>query len=196
MNYSNWRSNQPDNFVGGYDVQDSKAMVSPLGEHWVIIDGNSGKWADVGNHIEEPNRLEYAVFEFDNLNECLPPQDDADSDIDLSTPHCNTQIYDDKLNTLQQGQTFECQQDKYNTWYCPEALASADEYWDYEDGTSSIGYGTFIKLSDQTLENIERCPAGSIWNKNIQKCITPIQPEMQYQNAKAFCSKLSNVTIF
>jgi conjugal transfer mating pair stabilization protein TraN len=43
LSYSNWASGQPDNFVGDYDIQDEEAMVSPLGEHWVIIDGNSGK---------------------------------------------------------------------------------------------------------------------------------------------------------
>ena len=162
--YTNWDTNEPDNLVKAYDTVDGKAMVSPLGEHWVVLNGSNGKWSDVGNHKEDFNNpyKAYALIEFDNLSECLPPQDDADSDIDLSTPHCNTQIYDDRLDTLQQGQTFECQQDKYNTWYCPEALAPADEYWDYEDGYSVANSGV--------IEADIECPSGYEYNSETQEC--------------------------
>lgn len=139
--YKNFYPNQPDNLVKQYDVVEGKQMVSPLGEHWVAINGNNGKWYDFGNHADEYNNpVKYkAVFEFENLNECKPLTDDGVQE--LTARFCNTKIWDSTIDTLTMGQTLDCQIDTYGNEYCPSALAQCGSSWDYENGYSVSGIG-------------------------------------------------------
>ena len=159
--YSNWAYHQPDNLVRAYDVVNEKSMVSPLGEHWVVINGNDGKWFDVGNHADLSNNpyKAFAIIEFDGkIDNCSIYEDDPNSDINFETPKCNTKIYEDKIDKVLQGETYDCQQDKYNTWYCPEGLAEAREYWSYDSGWSKSGIGTTTDYKDKITTTIYKKP--------------------------------------
>ncbi len=142
--YKNFAPYQPDNLVKEYDEVDGKQMVSPLGEHWVAMNGNNGKWYDFGNHADEHNNpVKYkAVFEFDKLNECKPLTDDGVQE--LTGRFCNTKIWDSTIDTVTVGKTLDCQTDKYGNEYCPSALSSCGEQWDYENGYSVNGIGEVI----------------------------------------------------
>lgn len=148
--YKNFYPNQPDNLVKQYDVVDGKQMVSPLGEHWVAMDGNNGKWYDFGNHADAYNNpVKYkAIFEFENLNECKPLTDDGVQE--LTGRFCNTKIWDSTIDTLTMGQTLDCQIDSYGNEYCPSALAECGEQWDYENGYSTSGIGQVVDYTNKT----------------------------------------------
>ena len=148
--YKNFAPYQPDNLVKEYDVVDGKQMVSPLGEHWVGMNGNNGKWYDFGNHADTYNNpVKYkAVFEFENLNECKPLTDDGVQE--LTGKFCNTKIWDSTIDTLTMGQTLDCQLDSYGNEYCPSALAQCAEQWDYDSGFSTAGVGS---VTDYTSKN-------------------------------------------
>lgn len=139
--YKNFSINQPDNLVKEYDVVEGKQKVSPLGEHWVAMDGNNGKWFDDGNHADEYNNpVKYkAVFEFETLNECKPLADDGVQE--LTGRFCNTKVWDTTIDTVIVGKTLDCQIDKYGNEYCPSALSTCGQNWDYADGyaVSSVG---------------------------------------------------------
>ncbi|WP_323587533.1 conjugal transfer protein TraN [Aliarcobacter butzleri] len=142
--YKNFAQYQPDNLVKEYDEVDGKQMVSPLGEHWVAMNGNNGKWYDFGNHADEHNNpVKYkAVFEFDKLNECKPLTDDGVQE--LTGRFCNTKIWDSTIDTVTVGKTLDCQTDKYGNEYCPSALSSCGEQWDYENGYAVSGVGQVV----------------------------------------------------
>lgn len=147
--YKNFYVNEPDNLVKSYDVVDGKQMVSPLGEHWVGINGNNGKWYDFGNHADEYNNpVKYkAVFEFDSLNECKPLTDDGVQD--LTGRFCNTKIWDANIDTITMGQTLNCQLDSKGNEYCPSALSQCGQNWDYENGYSTSGIGQVIDYTNK-----------------------------------------------
>ena len=141
LSYKNFHFQQPDNLIKEYDVVEGKVMVSPLGEHWVVMNGTNGQWLDVGNHADKYNNpVKYrAVFEFENLNECTPPIDDGVQE--LTGRFCNTKVWDETVDVVTMGKTLDCQMDVHGNEYCPEALAKAAEYWDYDDGYSVEGVG-------------------------------------------------------
>lgn len=147
--YKNFYFNQPDNLVKEYDVVDGKQMVSPLGEYWVAMDGNNGKWHDFGNHADAYNNpVKYkAIFEFENLNECKPLTDDGVQE--LTGLFCNTKIWDSTIDTITMGQTLDCQVDSYGNTYCPSALAACGEQWDYENGYSTSGVGQVVDYTSK-----------------------------------------------
>jgi len=149
--YENFNDGQPDNLVKKYDVIDEKIhvknkegeivekthkkqMVAPLGEHWVAIASPSGKWADFGNHADSYNNpiKQYAVFEFDTSPDCKTTSSTSQTDTDGVI--CNTSKYGEA--EFEQGQTFNCQQDKYKQYYCPSELSLCKEQTDHKDGTS------------------------------------------------------------
>lgn len=142
--YKNFSINQPDNLVKEYDVVDGKQKVSPLGEHWVAMDGNNGKWFDDGNHADEYNNpVKYkAVFEFETLNECKPLTDDGVQE--LTGRFCNTKVWDTTIDTVTVGKTLDCQTDKYGNEYCPSALSACGQEWDYDSGFSVGGIGQVV----------------------------------------------------
>lgn len=157
--YKNFYPNQPDNLVKQYDVVEGKQMVSPLGEHWVAINGNNGKWYDFGNHADEYNNpVKYkAVFEFENLNECKPLTDDGVQE--LTGRFCNTKIWDSTIDTLTMGQTLDCQIDTYGNEYCPSALSQCGQSWDYENGYSVSGVGSVVDYTNKVTVTTYSSPA-------------------------------------
>lgn len=150
LSYANWQLNEPDNYIMTNDIYDGYALVSPLGEHWGILNGNNGKWYSVGNHTSETNspKKYLALIEFDTKPTCYETPSTTTDEID--SPKCNTQIYDNTTDILSVGQTYDCQKDSYNNYYCPEALAPADTYWDYNDGYSVANTGTVVDYVDKT----------------------------------------------
>ncbi|MDN5052903.1 conjugal transfer protein TraN [Aliarcobacter butzleri] len=151
--YKNFAPYQPDNLVKEYDEVDGKQMVSPLGEHWVAMNGNNGKWFDDGNHADEHNNpVKYkAVFEFDKLNECKPLTDDGVQE--LTGRFCNTKIWDSTIDAVTVGKTLDCQTDKYGNEYCPSALSSCGEQWDYDNGYSVTGIGEVVDYTKKETTN-------------------------------------------
>lgn len=150
LSYTNWQLNEPDNYIMTNDIYDGNALVSPLGEHWGILNGNNGKWYSVGNHTSETNspKKYLALVEFDTKPTCYETPSTATDEID--SPKCNTQIYDNTTDILSVGQTYDCQKDSYNNYYCPEALAPADTYWDYSDAYSVAKTGTVVDYVAKT----------------------------------------------
>jgi conjugal transfer mating pair stabilization protein TraN len=67
ITYRNWASYEPNNFVESSDMENNLAAVDPLGENWVIMNGNTGQWYDVGNHknSNQNPRKHVAIVEFD-----------------------------------------------------------------------------------------------------------------------------------
>lgn len=147
--YKNFYSNQPDNLVKQYDEVDGKQMVSPLGEHWVAMDGNNGKWFDYGNHADEHNNpVKYkTVFEFETLNECKPLTDDGVQE--LTGRFCNTKIWDSTVDTITPGQTLDCTVDSYGNEYCPSALSQCGSSWDYDNGYSVSVVGQVVDYTNK-----------------------------------------------
>jgi len=145
LTYTNWATNQPDNLVHSYDVINGEKKVAPLGEHWVAIASPSGKWADFGNHFDKYNNPVkfYAIYEFETMPECYTPNSNVTDTIEGKK--CNTKIYDSKIDTVKNGQTFDCQQDKYGTDYCPAGLSECSQEWDYEDGYSIAHTGKTVE---------------------------------------------------
>jgi len=155
--YSNWNLYEPNNFVREYDTVNGVQQVSPLGEHWVALNGNNGKWYDVGNHAHLPNNpyQAYAVFEFHEKPVCF---DEDDLNTDWTNKKCNTQIWDNTTGILDNGNTFNCLVDAYGNDYCPSALAPADTYWDYEDGYSVTGVGTVVDYTSKITATTYNVP--------------------------------------
>ncbi|MDD3054840.1 MAG: conjugal transfer protein TraN [Aliarcobacter sp.] len=135
LSYSYWEYTQPDNLIEEYDTYNGVQRVSPLGEHWVSMDGNSGRWWDYGNHLDSGNAKFYALLEFDTAPVCF--EDLSSNVIDTFTnKKCSTQIWDDKTGHLETGSILDCRTDIYNNTYCPSALALCGQEWDYENGYS------------------------------------------------------------
>jgi conjugal transfer mating pair stabilization protein TraN len=149
LTYTNWDSYQPDNFVQPYDVVDGKQMVSPLGEHWTVLNGNNGKWYDTGNHMNNTNNPAKfrALLEFDTKPTCY--QTESTVTDNWTTKMCNTQIYDATTGNVDVGTTLSCQKDNYGTDYCPSALATASTTWDYNSGYSTYGVGTVVDYANK-----------------------------------------------
>lgn len=166
LTYSNWDVNQPDNFVREYDIVDNMAMVAPLGEHWGVMSGNSGRWADYGLHADSFNNpaMFIAVFEYDTKPECFM-QDGALSADNFTAKKCNTSVWDETADVLTPGQTFNCLVDQYGTDYCPEALAPADTYWDYSDAYSVAQTGSVVDYVAKA-----GCPIGTTLNTATGLC--------------------------
>jgi len=155
LSYSNWQSTQPDNLVEEYDVYDGKQRVSPLGEHWVVIDGNSGKWWDDGNHFSRGNAKHYALIEFDKIPDCF---EDLSSNVtgEFTNKKCSTQIWDNKTGNLETGAIFDCQTDSNGNTYCPSALAQCGQEWDYDDGYSLEKVGQVIDYVKKIESNTNK----------------------------------------
>jgi conjugal transfer mating pair stabilization protein TraN len=185
LSYKNFHPQQPDNLVKEYDVVDGKAMVSPLGEHWVAMSGTNGEWLDVGNHADEHNNpVKYkAVFEFENLNDCTPPTDDGIQE--LTGRFCNSKVWDAAVDVVTMGQTFDCQTDTYGNEYCPEALAPADTYWDYEDGYSVSGVGEVVDYTNKITTTKEVCST----NTGV-RMYSNCGSQRNYFNAVSYCNNL------
>ncbi len=133
--YSYWESSQPDNLVEEYDTYNGQQRVSPLGEHWVAMDGNSGKWWDYGNHFDYGNARFYALLEFNSAPTCF--EDLSSNVVDTFTnKKCSTQIWDNKTGNLETGTIFDCRTDSYGNTYCPSSLAQCAQEWDYDSGFS------------------------------------------------------------
>jgi conjugal transfer mating pair stabilization protein TraN len=140
LGYKNWDTNEPNNLVRENDILNGISMVSPIGEFWVLMNGNNGKWRDTGNHAESENPIKMiSVVEFDEQPTCYKANDNVS---ELPEKFCNTQTYDGNANTLQQSNTLECIKDTYGTYYCPSGLANADSFWDYDAGYSVANVGT------------------------------------------------------
>lgn len=126
LGYKNWDTNEPNNLVRENDILNGISMVSPIGEFWVLMNGNNGKWRDTGNHAESENPIKMiSVVEFDEQPTCYKANDNVS---ELPEKFCNTQTYDGNANTLQQSNTLECIKDTYGTYYCPSGLANADSF--------------------------------------------------------------------
>lgn len=150
LSYTNWQVNEPNNYVHSFDVYDGKQMVSPLGEHWVVINGDNGRWYDVGNHIKDNNNpiRHRALIEFNTTPTCYEaPSNITDT---FTNSKCNTKLYDTTTDLVENGQTLDCQTDTYNNTYCPSALAECAEQWDYDNGYSVAGIGSVVDYTGRT----------------------------------------------
>ena len=149
--YKNFATGEPNNIIYQDDIIDGKAMVSPLGEHWVAM-GQNGKWGDFGNHARENNNpiRMYALFEFDSKPECAPPT--GVSEMDYSVKKCQTQVYDFTAGILSNGVIFDCLKDIYGNEYCPDSLAPCAQEWDYYDGWSTQEFGEVVDETSQVEE--------------------------------------------
>lgn len=135
--YKKWGVSEPNNFVEEDDIKDGVAEVNPLGENWVTMDGNTGKWYDVGNHkgsTQNP-RKHIAIIEFDSKPICFL-SDDGPSEVDYQERVCNTKVYDDNVENASEGVEANCLFDINGKEYCPQGLADAASYWAYMEGTA------------------------------------------------------------
>jgi|GEM_PF-983095 len=155
LSYSNWQSTQPDNLVEENDVYDGKQRVSPLGEHWAVVDGNSGKWWDDGNHFSRGKAKHYALIEFDKVPKCF---DDLSSNVtgEFTNKKCSTKIWDNKTGNLETGAIFDCQTDSNGNTYCPSALSQCGQEWDYDDGYSLEKVGQVIDYTKKLESNTNK----------------------------------------
>ena len=137
LTYKNWASYEPNNFVESSDMENNLAVVDPLGENWVIMNGNTGQWYDVGNHknSNQNPRKHVAIVEFDEKPICLNESDGV-TDTDFPERVCNTQVFDDNIANAHKGTTAKCLFDINGKEYCPQALADAAKYWSYIAGES------------------------------------------------------------
>ena len=143
LSYAYWESSQPDNLVEEYDTYNGQQRVSPLGEHWVAMDGNSGKWWDYGNHFDYGNARFYALLEFNSAPTCF--EDLSSNIVDTFTnKKCSTQIWDSSAGNLEAGAIFDCRTDSYGNTYCPSSLAQCAQQWDYDSGFSVAGLGQVV----------------------------------------------------
>ncbi|QKF59201.1 conjugal transfer protein TraN [Aliarcobacter lanthieri] len=157
LSYSYWESSQPDNLVEEYDTYNGQQRVSPLGEHWVAMDGNSGRWWDYGNHFGIGNAKYYVLLEFDSVPTCF---EDLSSNVTdtFTNKKCSTQIWDNKTGNLETGTIFDCRTDSYGNTYCPSALSQCGQEWDYDNGFSVAGVGQVVDYTDKEV-HIEIVPA-------------------------------------
>ena len=135
--YKNWASFEPNNFVESTDITDNLATVDPLGENWVIMNGNTGQWYDVGNHksSNQNPRNHVAIIEFEEKPICYT-ESDAVTDTDFPEKVCNTQVFDNNIANADKGITTKCLFDINGKEYCPQGLADAASYWSYIAGES------------------------------------------------------------
>lgn len=156
LSYSNWESSEPDNLILNDDIIEGKQMISPLGEHWGLMDGNSGRWWDYGNHFGTGNAKYYALIEFDKSPSCFEDLSSQVTD-SFTNKKCTTQIWDSKTGNLETGTIFDCQTDSYGNTYCPSALSQCSQEWDFEDGYSIQGIGQVIDFTEK--EKYFKCPS-------------------------------------
>ena len=137
LTYKNWASYEPNNFVESSDIKDNLAVVDPLGENWVIMNGNTGQWYDVGNHnsSNQNPRNHIAIIEFNEKPVCFNESDGV-TDINFPERVCNTQVFDDNIANADKGTTTKCSFDINGKEYCPQGLADAASYWSYIQGDS------------------------------------------------------------
>lgn len=156
LTYSYWESSQPDNLIENYDTYNGVQRVSPLGEHWVAMDGNSGKWWDYGNHLKRGEAKFYALLEFDTVPTCF---EDLSSNVvdDFTNKKCSTQIWDSRSGNIENSSIFDCQKDIYGNDYCPSSLSQCSQEWDYEDGYSVSGIRQVVDYA--LKEKVFRCPS-------------------------------------
>lgn len=148
LSYAYWESSQPDNLVEEYDTYNGQQRVSPLGEHWVAMDGNSGKWWDYGNHFDYGNARFYALLEFNSAPTCF--EDLSSNVVDTFTnKKCSTQIWDSSAGNLEAGAIFDCRTDSYGNTYCPSSLAQCAQQWDYDSGYSVAKTGSVIDYANK-----------------------------------------------
>ncbi len=138
--YQNWDYNDVENKIIDGDQTigiDGVRLIVTLGEPYVLISGNSGLWRDWGTHFisgDNPYK-ERAIIEFESKPECFL-EDDVEAELEETGIYCNTKVWDNKIDEISSATTLECQSDIYGNNYCPDSLAPADIYWDYEDGYS------------------------------------------------------------
>lgn len=137
LTYKNWASYEPNNFLENTDIENNLAVVDPLGENWVIINGNTGQWYDVGNHknSNQNPRKHVAIVEFDEKPICFNESDGV-TESDFPERVCNTQVFDSNIANADKGNTANCLFDIYGKEYCPQGLAEAAKYWSYIEGDS------------------------------------------------------------
>lgn len=162
LSYSNWNYAEPNNVVLENDVIDGVQRISPLGEHWGVIDAITGFWADEGNHFSRGEARHYAIMEFDSVPECYKDISTTVTDT-FTNKRCSTQIWDDKTGNLETAASnLDCQTDEFGNTYCPSAVAPCAQEWDYDDGFSVAEIGQVVDTADTV------CPAGYI--KNGVRC--------------------------
>jgi conjugal transfer mating pair stabilization protein TraN len=174
LSYENWDNQDIENqFMENDDTVDlmNKPIISLLGEHWVLVSGNSGKWRDWGTHFitgENPS-LSKALIEFESEPICYEsPSNITDN---ISGRVCNSQIWDNILG-VSNGTTAECQEDINKIEYCPQSLAQCGESWDYDNGYSVAGVGEVTdytnKINSTQIVNVYEgswtaCNGNTIW---------------------------------
>ncbi|MDX9814712.1 MAG: conjugal transfer protein TraN [Sulfurimonadaceae bacterium] len=184
LTYSNWQPTQPDNFVHEYDVFQGTQRVAPLGENWVAMDGNSGRWWDHGNHYTDGDALFYALMEFDTMPSCFEDLSSNVTDV-IEGMKCTTQIWDDRTGNLETGSVFDCEEDKYGNTYCPSAVAPCAQEWDYDDGFSVPGVGQVVDytgIRDWEPGPTFKTPTGIEYFKAVENVL--------YNEAVGLCSSL------
>ena len=149
LSYSNWESSQPDNLIMENDTYNGQQRVSPLGEHWIKMYGNSGRWWDYGNHFGTTTK-EYALMEFETMPTCF---EDLSSNVTdtFTNKKCSTQIWDNKTGNLETGTIFDCRTDSYGNTYCPSSLAQCAQQWDYDSGFSVAGLGQVVDYAAKEI---------------------------------------------
>jgi len=179
--YSNWASSEPDNMVEENDIINGKQMVTPLGEHWVVI-GQNGQWGSFGNHAQEANNpVQYkAVFEFDTKPECvvggttsdaLLERECTDAIINTGSSSSGSVTTDSSGDpAITTGNTYKCQSDTYGNEFCPAQLAPCDTVWGYQDGYSVsyqiCGDGT-QPVNGLCKTTTKACPDGKTYKAGV-----------------------------
>ena len=153
LTYKNWASYEPNNFLENTDIENNLAVVDPLGENWVIINGNTGQWYDVGNHknSNQNPRKHVAIVEFDEKPICFNESDGV-TESDFPERVCNTQVFDSNIANADKGNTANCLFDIYGKEYCPQGLAEAAKYWSYIEGDSIKNVSTITDYAQGTYK--------------------------------------------
>ncbi|WP_420061081.1 conjugal transfer protein TraN (plasmid) [Aliarcobacter butzleri] len=144
--YQNWDSKDVENQLmenDGTVDKFNKPIISLLGEHWVLMSGNTGLWRDWGNHFIEGQNptLQKAIIEFDSKPICYEnPTNITD---EISGRVCNSQIWDTVLGVTD-GTTMQCLEDINKIEYCPQSLSPCGQNWDYTDGYAVSGVGQVV----------------------------------------------------
>lgn len=150
--YSKWGLNQPDNLIRNNDIDSSgKALVKPLGEHWVGIN-KQGMWADYGNHISNANNpiRYYAVFEWNEMPYCYNKHINLENNENIAL-RCSTMISDgSNFEIGANAKSFLCEKDKKGIDYCPYGLERCENKQTLSDGISIKHYDYILveKLSN------------------------------------------------
>jgi len=140
--FKNWKSGEPNNAVYHSDFLNDKEMVSPSGEYWVVMQGATGKWEDMGNHVEGGNErvIFQALIEFETMPECaVAPTDYADSFGLIGSGEegvCDTTVSDAVFSEHIPHQTMNCQVDNLQNPYCPYKTSSCNKGYLYSQGSS------------------------------------------------------------